>query len=335
MTTPSSPAARICTTQRFDLGNERAEHKTWWVFGLTLITMVVEIIAGLMTGSMALMADGWHMSSHALALGLAGGAYVLARRYAGDGRFAFGTWKIEVLASFASALLLAVVATLMVVESVQRLMHPLSIDYRDAMVVAVLGLLVNVASAWLLRGGAYHHDHGHAHGHHDHHDHDHAAHHGQGDAHHAHHEQHDGATPHHDLNLRGAYLHVLADAATSVAAIGALAGGMIWGWSWLDPVVGCVGAALIFIWSFGLLRESGTVLLDREMDRPLVAEIRDCLSAAPDTRVSDLHLWRVGREHYACVVSLQTNSGRPASFYRGLLAGFRQLAHITVEIEAI
>ena len=341
------PSARVCSVPRFDAGNVRAERKTWWVFGLTLATMVVEIIAGMITHSMALLADGWHMSSHALALGLTGTAYVLARRFADDGRFAFGTWKIEVLASFASALLLGVVAVLMIFESVLRLMHPLAIDYRDAMVVAISGLVINLVSAWLLRGGAEHgHDHGHHHhghrpghhggghhGHEDHHDHDadhdHDGHDGHGD-----HEFPAGEHAHHDLNLRGAYLHVLADAATSVAAIVALAGGLWWNWSWLDPVVGCAGAVMVFVWAFGLARESGTVLLDREMDVPLVGAIRARLEAEPGTRVADLHLWRVGRAQYACIVSLESAAPAAVAEYKRLLAAWPELVHVTVEVVA-
>jgi len=355
-------SARVCSVPRFDSGNQRAERKTWWVLGLTLTTMVVEIIAGMITHSMALLADGWHMSSHALALGLTGVAYVLARRYANDGRFAFGTWKIEVLASFASALLLGVVASLMVFESVLRLMHPLAIDYRDAMLVALTGLVVNLVSAWLLRGGsehAAHHQHRHMHGGSPH-DHP-AAHRHAADAHdhpaghddHDDHEDHGGhggnaallpdrdpaalthaAQDQHDLNLRGAYLHVLADAATSVAAIVALAGGLWWNWAWLDPVVGCAGAVMVFIWALGLARESATVLLDREMDIPLVGAIRARLEAEPGTRVADLHLWRVGRAQYACIVSLESAAPRAVPYYRQCLADWPELAHVTVEVLA-
>ncbi|MFA5083613.1 MAG: CDF family Co(II)/Ni(II) efflux transporter DmeF, partial [Hydrogenophilaceae bacterium] len=234
----------------FDEGNQAAERGTRAVMWITAAMMVVEIIAGWWFNSMALLADGWHMSSHAVAIGLSAFAYAAARRYSSDPRFAFGTWKIEVLGGFASAIFLLGVAALMVFGSVERIMSPQPIHYQEAIVVAVVGLIVNIVCAMIL-GGA--HDHHHHEGHGDHHHHD--------DAH------------HHDLNLKSAYVHVIADAATSVLAIIALAGGWVYGWSWLDPVMGIVGAVLVATWAKNLLTETGKVLLDREMDHPVVAEI--------------------------------------------------------------
>ena len=242
----------------FDESSETAERSTRLVMWITAAMMVLEISAGWLYNSMALLADGWHMSSHALAIGLSAMAYVTARTYAKDPRFAFGTWKIQVLAGFASALFLVGVAVSMVIGSLERLISPQAIEYPEAMVVGVLGLLVNIVCAVLL-GRAHHHDHGPGHGH----AHEHGAH---------------GAHGHPDLNLKSAYLHVVADAFTSVLAIVALAGGWWFGWSWLDPVMGIVGAAMVAWWAKGLLLETGKVLLDREMDHPVVTEIKEVVA---------------------------------------------------------
>ncbi|QEL63510.1 cation diffusion facilitator family transporter [Oryzomicrobium terrae] len=289
-----------------------AERRTRWVTLLTLVTMVVEIAAGYLSQSMALLADGWHMGTHAFALGLAALAYALARRHRDNPRFAFGTWKIEVLGGYTSALFLLVVAATMVWESVERLRTPLPVSYGEALVVAVVGLLVNLGSAWLLHGGG--HDHGHAH-----HDHDH---------HHAGHDHH------HDLNLRAAYLHVVADAATSVLAIVALLGGLMFGWSWLDPLMGLVGSAIITVWAIGLVRDTGRVLLDAEMDAPVVAEILDDIRRENEhpAELTDLHVWRVGRGRYAAIVALTTASRAGPDYYRHRLGRHSELAHITVEV---
>ncbi|WP_236200776.1 CDF family Co(II)/Ni(II) efflux transporter DmeF [Pseudomonas pseudonitroreducens] len=299
---------------QFHEGNPLAERNTLRAALLTVVMMVVEIAGGWIFNSMALLADGWHMSSHALALGLAFFAYVAARRFKGDARFAFGTFKIEILASYTSAILLLGVAALMMFESVARLLSPSPIHYQQAIVIAVIGLLVNLACAWLLRGE--HHHHGHEHGH------DHAHHHG-----------HDHG---HDLNLRAAYLHVLADAATSVAAIIALIGGLIWGAAWLDPLMGMIGAVLVAVWSVGLLRQSGRVLLDAEMNDPVVEEIREVVAALPQpARITDLHLWRVGKSRYACILSLASSGELTPELVRQRLQVHEELAHITVEINPI
>lgn len=301
----------------FNEGNPKAERGTRMVMWITAVMMVVEIIAGWWFNSMALLADGWHMSSHAFAIGMSAFAYAAARKYADDARFAFGTWKIEVLGGFASAIFLLGVAVLMVVGSVERIVSPQPIHYQEAIVVALLGLVVNIICALIL-GNAHHHDQGHHH-HAHHHDHGHA---------HGHH--------HHDLNLKSAYLHVIADAATSVLAIIALVGGMLYGWAWLDPVMGIVGAMLVASWAKGLLIETGTVLLDREMDHPVVAEIREVVEPVPnagDTRITDLHVWRVGQGTYACEISLLTRDGAltPAKV-REQLSIHDEIVHVTVEI---
>ena len=304
----------------FGTDNERAERSTRLVMWITAAMMAIEIGAGWWFNSMALLADGWHMSSHALAIGLSAFAYAAARRYARDPRFAFGTWKIEVLGGFASALVLLGIAALMVVGSLERLWSPAAIHYPEAISVAVLGLVVNLVCARLL-GGAHHHpghDHGHAHDH----DHDH---------HHAHGEHG------HDLNLRSAYIHVVADAATSVLAIAALLGGWFYGWAWLDPAMGIVGAVLVAVWAKGLLKETGKVLLDREMDHPVAEEIREGIEAGLAdslTRVADLHVWRVGREAYACALTVVTHSPTlTADQVRACFSMHEEIRHSTVEIQ--
>jgi cation diffusion facilitator family transporter len=288
------------------------ERQAWLVVALTGATMLVEIAAGYWFNSMALLADGWHMASHMVAIGLSALAYLLARRYAKDPHFAFGTWKIEVLAGFASALLLVGVVLLMAFESLWRLWRPEPIAFEMALLVAGIGLLVNLISAWLLRDR---HDHGHAHGAHSHeHAHDHPHEHGR------------------DLNRHAAFLHVLTDALTSVAAIVALLGGLMFGWNWLDPLMGIVGSVLIGIWAKGLLMETAKVLLDREMDSPIVTRVRAVLAQEPDTEVADLHLWRVGRVQYACIVSVVTHGDCSADRYKERLAGVAGLVHVTVEV---
>ncbi len=268
----------------FDEGSHAAERGARIVMWITLAMMVVEIAAGWWYNSMALLADGWHMSSHALAIGLSAFAYSAARRYARDPRFTFGTWKIEILAGFTSAVFLLGIAALMVFSSLERILSPQPIHYREAIIVAAVGLIVNVVCAFIL-GGAHHNHDNEAPGHH--HGHDHHS---------------------HDLNLKSAYVHVIADAATSVLAIVALAGGWIYGWSWLDPAMGIVGAILVAVWAKNLIIETGKVLLDREMDHPVVEEIRGAVETGDDadTRIVDLHVWRVGKQSYSCALSVVT-----------------------------
>ena len=298
----------------FDTGNDAAERSPRGVLWIAAVMMVVEIAAGWWYNSMALLADGWHMSSHAVAIGLSAMAYATARRYAKDPRFAFGTWKIEILGGFASAIFLLGVAVMMVVGSVERIVSPQPIQYQEAIVIAILGLAVNVVCALIL-GKAHHHDHGHTHGHehgHDHHEH------------------------HHDLNLKSAYLHVIADAATSVLAIVALFGGWMYGWSWLDPVMGIVGAVLVAAWAKGLIADTGKVLLDREMDHPVVDEIREVVETgedAGDTRIADLHVWRVGKQVYSCAITVVTHDlALTPDVVRERLSVHEEIVHSTIEI---
>ncbi|WP_375398908.1 CDF family Co(II)/Ni(II) efflux transporter DmeF [uncultured Sphingomonas sp.] len=280
------------------------QRRTTWVVALTAGMMVVEILAGWITGSMALLADGMHMATHAGALGAAALAYRFARRRSDDPRFTFGTGKVGDLAGFASALILALVAIGIAVESVRHLLSPVAIAYGEALWIAALGLAVNLASAWLLGGG---HDHGHAHHHHD------------GD--HAH---------QHDNNLRSAYFHVLADALTSVLAIGALLAGLYLGWRWMDAAMGIVGAAVIARWSWSLLRETGVVLVDATADPALAEEIREAIEDG-DAAITDLHVWRVGPGRYATIVSLVAAEPLAPSAYAERLRIHDELVHITVE----
>ncbi len=284
------------------------ERRTRWVVGITLAMMLGEIAAGTLFGSMALLADGWHMGTHAAALGVTLFAYVYARRHAGDPRYTFGTGKVGALGGFASAVGLAVVALLVLVESLRRLAAPVDIRFDEAIAVAVLGLAVNVGCAWLLR------DHEHHHPEHEH-EHD--------EGHHVHHTDH---------NLRAAYLHVLADALTSVLAIAALLAGRGLGWTFMDPVMGVVGGVVIARWSWSLLGETAQVLLDGEVPAARRRAILQAVEADGGARVADLHLWRVGPRHLAAIVSVVTPSPRAPAHYRALLAGFEDLAHLTVEV---
>jgi cation diffusion facilitator family transporter len=283
----------------------RNERRTWLVVALTVVMMVGEIAAGTLFGSMALLADGWHMATHAAALGIAALAYLFARRQAGNAHFSFGTGKFGDLAAFASAIILGIVAIQIGFESFERLVNPVSISYREAIFVAVLGLAVNLVSAWLLREehDDHHHGHGHAHTH-----------------------------GHHDNNLRAAYVHVVADAATSVLAIAALVTAMYLNWTWADPVVGIIGAVVIGSWAIGLVRASGAVLLDVSTDRNMETVIRDRIETRGD-KVTDLHLWQVGPGHRAAVISLISDDPLPPSDYKRRLSGLHGLSHVTVEVE--
>jgi cation diffusion facilitator family transporter len=278
--------------------------RTLWVVALTFVMMIGEITAGYITGSMALLADGFHMATHAGALGIAAAAYGFARRNANNTRYSFGTGKVGDLAGFASAMVLGLVSLGIAAESIFRLFQPTTVAFTEATVIAVIGLAVNIVSALLLAGHHDHHDHDHGHGH----DHGH----------------------HHDNNLRSAYVHVLADALTSVLAIAALLAGRYLGWVWLDPVMGIVGAVVIANWAYGLMRSSASVLLDTT-DEHVAAEIRELLETSGDVRISDLHVWQVGPQARAAIVSVVAAAGVSADMVRERLAPVHELSHLTVE----
>jgi cation diffusion facilitator family transporter len=286
-------------SHRFNIEDDHAERNTRRVILLTLVMMIIEITAGYIFGSMALLADGWHMGTHAAALGITAFAYYYARKHSENPSYSFGTGKVGVLGGFGSAVVLAVVALLMGVESVQRLVSPVNIRFNEAIAVAVVGLAVNLISAYLLRG-RHHHSHQHGSG--------------------------------HDHNLRAAYLHVLADALTSLLAIVALITGKAFGWVWMDPIMGIVGALIISRWSYGLLIDTGKVLLDRDVNAEAVEEIRSIVESDSDNRVADLHVWRVGSHHLAAIISIVTHFPKPPDHYKKLLADHHEMAHITVEV---
>jgi cation diffusion facilitator family transporter len=291
-------------------GHDRHERRTWFVVALTATMMVGEIVVGWLSGSMALLADGWHMATHAAALGIAALSYLFARRQASNSHFTFGTGKFGDLAAFSSAIILTMIAIQIAYESAVRLLHPAPIAYGEAIAVAALGLVINILSAWLLRDG---HDHHHGYGH----DHDRI---------HAHGHQY------HDNNLRAAYVHVMADAATSVLAIIALLVAMYAQWVWADPAVGIIGSLVIASWAYGLLRASGAVLLDVHADKNLEMVIRDRLETKGD-RVTDLHLWQVGPGHRAAVISVVSDHPLPPATYKRRLGGLRSLSHVTIEVQ--
>lgn len=301
--------------------HERAERRTWAVIILCTAMMIAEIVGGALFGSLALIADGLHMSTHAGALLLAALAYTFARKYAADPNFTFGTGKFGDLAGYSSAIVLAMIALLIGYEAVLRFLNPVPIAFNQAIPIAALGLLVNIASAWLLAGGP-HHGHGHSHGHsHDHghehedHDHDHA------------HERH-----HRDNNMRAAVIHVAADAAVSVLVIVGLLLARAFGWLWMDPLAGFIGALVIASWSIGLLRDTGAILLDRMPDPGMAEKVRATIENEGD-RVTDLHLWRLGPGHLGAVVSIATSAQREPAHYRQRLAHFPDLSHVTVEVQ--
>ena len=309
------------------LGEDHArnERRTWLVIALTATMMVAEIAAGTIFGSMALLADGWHMSTHASALLITALAYRYARRHARNPRFTFGTGKLGDLAAFGSATVLAIVALLIGWESLVRLRSPVPISFDEAILVAVVGLVVNLVSAWLLKD-----DHHHYHGHgpdHEHHHHEHA--HG---ADHVPHDEEVGRAGGRDNNLRAAYLHVIADALTSVLAIVALLAGRSYGWVWLDPVIGIVGALVILRWSSGLLRDSGAVLLDYLPEHEeLPAKVRAAIESEHDV-IIDLHVWQLGPGHHGAIISLKSTSPKSVAAYRARLQHIDVLSHVTFEI---
>ena len=304
--TSESPS-RASTHEHLFLSEDQQsnERKTWAVIVLTALTMGLEIVSGFLFGSMALLADGWHMASHASALGITAFAYIMARKHKRNPRFTFGTGKIGDLAGYSSALFLLFIAFYMAYESCLRLLHPVSIRFNEAILVAIVGLAVNLVSAFILKDDHYH-DHDDAHDDH-------------------HHDQ--------DHNLRAAYVHVLADALTSILAILALTFGMFFGWFFLDPLMGIVGAVLISHWAFKLMRQAGSVLLDHSSDNPLLLDIAEALSSFPGLVIEDLHVWRLGPGHSGVILSVRiSGSASSPDEIKKSLDHVRGLSHITVEI---
>ena len=298
-------------------GHAQAGRRTWMVIGLCTVMMIAEIIGGLLFGSIALVADGLHMSTHASALLLTALAYNYARRHARDARFSFGTGKLGDLAGFGSAIILAMIALLIGYEAVLRFIAPVPIRFDEAILIALVGLIVNVASVLLLSGGS--HDHGHGH---DHSDHDH------------HHDAHEAAphAAHRDNNLRSAIIHVLADAGVSLLVIVGLLLGRFFGWIWMDPVVGLCGAVVIAAWSYGLIRDTGAILLDMNPDQGMAERMRAVIEVDGD-QLTDLHLWRLGPGHLGAILSVATTAPRGPTHYRQLLERFSALSHVTVEVQ--
>jgi cation diffusion facilitator family transporter len=290
-----------------------AERNTRRVIALCAVMMVVEIVAGWWYHSMALLADGWHMGTHVAAFLIAAIAYAMARRHKGDRSFTFGTGKIDVLGGYTSAVVLGIVALLMVAESVLRLFEPISIHYTESIGIGLIGLCVNVASALLLK-----HDHGHGHGH------------SHGHPHHDH--EHDHGLAGEDLNMKAAYIHVIADAVTSILAISALLAGKYLGWVWMDPVMGIVGSAVVAQWAWGLLRDTSSILLDRTPETDLTTELRKAVEADEGTKVTDLHIWQVGVGQFSAVVCIEAKEPRTPEYYRKIFSEHEELRHVTIEI---
>ncbi len=303
-------------------GHGRAERRAWAVIGLCGAMMLLEIVGGLLFGSIALIADGLHMSTHAGALLLTALAYGLARRHAEDPRFTFGAGKFGDLAGFTSAVILAMIAVLIGYEAVTRFLRPVPIRFAEAIPIAALGLTVNLASAWLLSGAGHHHHHHHGHDHEEDHDHDHG---------HAHDHDNGHGAAHRDNNLRAAVIHVAADAAVSVMVIVGLLLARAFGWLWMDPLAGMVGAVVIASWSFGLVRDTGAILLDMVPDRRIAEGVRQTIEAGGD-RLTDLHLWRLGPGHLGAILAVATREDRGPDHYRARLAAFPSLSHVTVEV---
>lgn len=302
---------------------DAAERSTRRVLILTTVMMIAEIVFGLKLHSMALFADGCHMGTHVAAFLITVGAYIFARRHASDPRYSFGTGKVAVLGAFTSAIVLGAIGCFMAVESIDRLLHPVAIHFNEAILVACLGLGVNTVSAWLLKDS-----HTHTIGHH-HHGHEHAHEHAHNDDHnHSHHHGH-----HHDLNLKSAYIHVLADAVTSLLAIFALCGGKFLGWTWLDPAMGLVGCVVIAQWAYTLVRDTNVILLDQEpQDSDLNEQIHNAIENDGETRITDLHIWQLGVNKFAAIISIVTHDPKPPSFYKAALRMHEELAHVTVEV---
>lgn len=291
----------------FQQHNPIGERRTYYVLAITIITMIVEIIAGSVYGSMALLADGWHMGTHAMAFMITIFAYHYARKHAAKNTFTFGSGKTNVLGGFASAILLGLVALIMMGESAYRLISPQAIQFNEAILVAIIGLTVNIISVFLLHDNHHHDDHDHHHEHH--------------------HEHH-----HHDHNLKAAYMHVLADALTSLLAIVALFAGKYWGWQWVDAVMGIIGSIIIIRWAMTLIKQTSPILLDANIDKNYEAQIINKMEALDDNRVCDIHIWKVSANHYSMILSLVTSQPHSISHYKQLLKEFDKIKHLTIEV---
>ena len=289
----------------FHVVSESNIKRIFFVVLITAVSMAAEIVFGWIFNSMALLADGWHMATHASALGITLFTYLLAKKLKNDSRYSFGTWKIEILGAYTSAILLAFVGAVVVYSSIERILHPAVIRYDQALIVTLIGLTVNIVSALILTLGKKKDDHDHGHGPHKH---------------------------GHELGIKSAYLHVLSDALTSIFAVAALLGAKLFNLNFLDPVMGILSTILIFKWAFELLRETSSALLDRNDDRELTAEIEGIIEADGDTKISDLHLWRVSGREYACIISLVSSRVKKTEYYRELLKPVHELAHVSIEV---
>lgn len=320
----------------FSTQNQRAERRTVYVLVLTIITMVAELVAGSVYGSMALLADGWHMGTHVAAFVIALFAYQFARKNADNPAYTFGTGKVNVLAGFASAVALAVVALIMLVESIQRLLSPAEIHFNESILVALIGLAINLISALLLKDD-HHHEHSERHGNaHQHDDTEHSADHSESPEESSAQEYHrthaGGEHHHHDHNLKAAYIHVLADALTSVLAIAALLSGKYFNLHWLDPLMGIAGAIIITRWAYGLIQQTGPVLIDASIDQPIRKNVTEIIEADETCSVTDLHIWKVSADHYAAIIAIETSQPKSVQYYKHLLNNFKQLTHLTIEV---
>ncbi|WP_434939907.1 CDF family Co(II)/Ni(II) efflux transporter DmeF [Shewanella sp. HL-SH8] len=307
-------AEKYTHQHNFTSVNEQNVKRTWYVLVITVITMIIEVIAGTVYGSMALLADGWHMGTHAAAFCITLFTYSYARKHASSNKFSFGVGKVGVLGGYTSAIALGIVAIVMLAESIHRLLSPIEIQFNQSILVAIIGLIVNIASMFIL--GHEHHGHDHS----DHHSHE-----------HDHHEEHHDHHSDHDHNLKAAYFHVLADALTSVLAICALLVGKLLGWYWLDPIMGVVGAVIITKWALGLMKQTSPILLDENIDKEYQLEIINTIDDE-HTKVTDIHIWKISADHYSASIALCTTTGANVETFKHSLSKFDKLSHLTIEV---
>ena len=312
-------AAKYTHHHNFASVNEQNVKRTWYVLIITVITMAVEVVAGTLYGSMALLADGWHMGTHAAAFCITLFTYSYAKKHAQSDKFSFGIGKVGVLGGYTSAIALGIVAIIMLAESVHRLLSPVDIQFNQSILVAIIGLVVNIASMFILGHDHHGHDHSHSHSH------SHA--HNDEHEHHEHHEHHSG----HDHNLKAAYFHVLADALTSVLAICALLVGKYLGWYWLDPMMGIVGAVIITKWALGLMKQTSPILLDENIDKAYQADIINTIEDE-NTQVTDIHIWKISADHYSASIAVCTKTDASAQSIKHALHKFDKLSHFTIEV---